>query len=248
MKRLRILCLTIIVAPLFTYAGNNDRWSVGVGSVAELYPYKGLGSDLTVVPVFNYNGDVFFVRGAMVGLYLWDTPVDTLAININYSPLHFKPRDSNDEKLKCLNNRRSTAMAGITYNYNAPWGILRTSVSADILNKNNGVIADASYSYMFSMNELTLTPGIGIGWKDKRFNNYYYGVSVNEAQKSGLENYDVGSGISPFIEFSASYNIYNNWNLFITGRYSKIDSDIRNSPMVDKSYSGFAFTGIIYSF
>ncbi|HCT5880523.1 TPA: MipA/OmpV family protein [Morganella morganii] len=248
MKRLSVLCLAIIVIPLFSYASDNYRWSIGFGGAAELYPYKGVDSDLTMVPIFNYNGDVFFVRGTMAGLYLWNTPVDALSLNINYSPLHFKSSDSNDAKLKYLNDRRSTAMAGVTYNYNASWGIVRTSFSFDILNKSNGVISDVAYLYKWSMNQLTLTPGFGIGWKDKKFNNYYYGVSVDEAKKSGLENYDAGGGVSPFIEFSAGYNMYNNFNMFVTGRYTKIDGDIKNSPMLDKSYSGFVFTGITYSF
>jgi outer membrane protein len=50
------------------------------------------------------------------------------------------------------------------------------------------------------------------------------------------------------VELSAKYSFNKDWQAFFLGRYILLDSEVKNSPMVDKSYSGTLWTGVTYSF
>ncbi|WP_193387163.1 MipA/OmpV family protein, partial [Yersinia pestis] len=38
------------------------------------------------------------------------------------------------------------------------------------------------------------------------------------------------------------------WNAFFTGRYIRLANEVKNSPMVDQSYTGVLWTGVTYTF
>lgn len=246
---LRIFYVSVTSVCLVPLANASNPWSIGMGSAVELSPYKGVDAKLIpVVPIINYENSAFFVHATTAGLYLWHNSTDTLTLNVNYSPLHFKPSDSDNHQLQSLDKRRSTMMTGMTYRHKAIWGTVRTNISVDVLNERHGMTAEGAYLYTLSMRMLTLTPGIGINWQNETFNDYYYGISSHESQRSGLAQYDAGKSISPFVELTANYHINSNWNTFVIGRYTQMDDNIKNSPMVDKSYNALIFTGITYAF
>lgn len=227
---------------------SDNSWSLGASTVFELLPYKGIESEVLPFPMIGYEGERFYINGASAGAYLWKGQQDRLALNIYYSPLHFKPGDSDDDAMKALDKRRSTMMAGLSYKYTANWGSVRTSISSDALNTSNGLNADAAYLYSINMNKLTLTPGIGAGWHNSNFNHYYYGITHSESQRSGLAQYDAKSSWAPYVEFTANYSLNDQWHIFASGRYISLSSEVKDSPMVDKSYSAIIATGITYRF
>lgn len=235
-----------LVAPVVIAADNT--WTLGASAAFELFPYKGVDNEVLPFPVISYEGDTFFIRGPGAGAYLWNDKENQLALNLFYSPLHFRPSKSDDRQMKQLDKRRSTMMGGVSYKHMADWGIIRTSLSADMLNTSNGLYADAAYLYSFQLNALRLTPGVGVSWYSSNFNDYYYGISSHESRRSGLDRYDASSSWSPYMELTANYKLNENWNAFASGRYVRLDSEVKDSPMVDRSYSAIIATGITYTF
>ncbi|WP_159564519.1 MipA/OmpV family protein [Budvicia diplopodorum] len=226
----------------------DKTWTLGASATFELYPYKGVDNEVKPFPAISYEGDNFFVRGTGAGAYLWNDKENQLALNLFYSPLHFKPSNSDDRQMKELDKRRSTMMGGVSYKHIADWGTIRTSLSADMLNTSNGLYADAAYLHPIKLNNLKLTPGVGASWYSGNFNDYYYGVSGNESRRSGLDRYEAGSSWAPYAELTANYALDDNWSVFASGRYTVLDSEVKDSPMVDQSYSAFIATGVTYSF
>lgn len=211
-------------------------------------PYLGYSTRVYPVPIINYEDDNFYFRSLTAGYYLWNDQQNKLSIMGYYFPESFKPGDSDDERMKRLDRRRSTLMLGLAYSYNAEWGTIRTALSGDTLNNSNGMLGDVTYLYRFTVDNWTLVPGVGVTWASKNQTDYYYGVSDNESRRSGLDSYTPGNSFAPYAELTANYRFNPNWNAFVTGRYISLSNTVKDSPMVDKSYTGILMTGVSYKF
>ena len=222
--------------------------SLGASVIYAESPYRGGQDRYIPVPVINYEGENFWFRSLQGGYYLWKDPQNQLSLTLLGSPQQYDPADNDLGDMKGLDKRRMTLMAGGTYRHVADWGIVRTALLGDILNNSNGIIWDLTYLYRFNMGDFTLTPGIGAIWNSANQNRYYYGVSGHESARTGIDRYNPDDSWSPYVEMSASYQISPQWNAIVVGRYTRFDSEIKESPMVDKSGQATLWTGISYTF
>lgn len=248
MSKLKFLAFGVAMASMSAAALAEGPLSIGVGAGWVDNPYKEYDQKVYPVPVINYEGDNFWVRGLGAGYYVWNDQTDKLSVMAYYLPQYFKPKDSDDEQLRRLDKRKSTMMAGLSYAHFTQYGFLRTSLAGDTLDNNNGIIWDIAWLYRYTNGNLTLTPGIGALWNSDNMNEYYYGVSRKESRRSGLKDYDPEDGWNPYVELTASYRLSDSWTVYGTGRYTRLSDEIKDSPMVDKSWSGLLSTGVTYSF
>ncbi|ERK18062.1 MltA-interacting MipA [Pantoea sp. AS-PWVM4] len=200
------------------------------------------------MPVINYEGDSFWFHSLQGGYYLWKDPQDQLSLTVLGSPQQYDPKDNDLSDMKRLDKRRMTLMAGASYRHISQWGILRTALLGDVLNNSNGVMWDMTWLYRFDFGAFSLTPGIGALWNSANQNRYYYGVSSQESARTGIARYQPDDSWSPYLEMNASYQISQSWNATVSGRYTRFGSDIKDSPMVNKSGQVTLWTGISYSF
>lgn len=248
MTKIKILALSMLAAISVNTAYAESTLTLGAGVGVIDQPYKGYDSKAWLIPAVSYDGDSFWFRGLGGGYYLWNDAADTLSVMAYWSPMYFKPDDSNDHQLRRLDKRKSTMMAGVSWSHHTPYGFLRTSLAADVLDNSNGVVGDAAWLYRYVNGGFILTPGIGVEWSSQKQNDYYYGVSRRESARSGLERYKADNGWSPYLEISANYTFASNWGIYGTARYSRLSDEVKNSPMVDKSWDGLFSTGVTYRF
>lgn len=230
------------------FTAHADPLSLGASVIYAQSPYRGGQDRYLPVPVINYEGENFWFRSLQGGYYLWKDPQDQLSLTLLGSPQEYKPSDNDLGDMKGLDKRRMTLMGGLTYRHTAEWGILRTALLGDVLNNSNGMIWDLTYLYRFQLGDFSLTPGIGAMWNSANQNRYYYGVSGHESARTGISRYNPDDSWSPYVELTASYQIATQWNIGITGRYTRFDSEIKDSPMIDKSGQATLWTGVSYSF
>lgn len=248
MNRIKLLALGVLIATSATAVQAESKLTLGAGVGIVEHPYKQYDHDLYPVPVINYEGDNFWFRGLGGGYYLWNDGTDQLSLTAYWSPLYFKPGDSDNSQLRKLDKRKSTVMAGVSWMHHTQYGSLRTALSGDILDNSNGVVWDTAWVYRYTNGGLTLTPGIGVEWNSENQNQYYYGVSHHEAAKSGLRSYDPSNSWNPYLELTANYRFANSWSVYGTARYTRLSDEITDSPMVDKSWTGLLSTGVTYTF
>lgn len=249
MTKFKTLVLATLIASAVPFAQAENSLSLGAGVAVTESPYKDYDRDVLPIPVINYESDSFWFRGLGAGYYLWNDEADKLSITAYYQPLQFKPGDSDDVRLRSLDKRKSTLMAGLSYVHNtADYGFLRTTLAADTLNNSNGVVWDIAWLYRYISGNLVLTPGIGVQWNSEKQTDYYYGVSGREANRSGLPAYDADNSWSPYLELSAAYRLTDAWSLVGMARYNRLSDEITDSPMVDKSWSGLLSAGVTYRF
>lgn len=211
-------------------------------------PYKQGKDRYYPVPLINYEGDSFYFRTLSAGYYLWKDPQDSLSLTVLGSPQHFDPKDSDSRAMKRLDKRHMTLMGGLDYRHTADWGIVRTKLVGDLLGNSDGIQWDLAYLYRFQLGDLGLTPGVGAIWSSKNQNRYYYGISGHESRRSGLNRYSPDDSWSPYIELTADYRLNDSWRATLAGRYTRLDSEVTDSPMVDKNGETSLWTGISYTF
>lgn len=158
MNQIKTLAALTVALAVCMPTANAGNWSLGASALVSPDPYRGKNDRVYPVPVVSYESDNFYFRTLAAGYYLWNDSSNRLSIDAFYSPLHFKPGDSDDQQMKQLNRRRSTMMAGMSYSHIEDWGTLRAMFAGDILDNSDGFVGDLAYLYRFSIDSWTLTP------------------------------------------------------------------------------------------
>ncbi|MEQ0188803.1 MipA/OmpV family protein [Klebsiella sp. CN_Kp098] len=251
-RRRSLLALALVATlPATALAAGNDILpdSIGLSALMTPSPYKRTDADIWPVPIINYDNDTVFVHGLSAGAWLWKDRRDQLSVNLYYSPLHFNPDDSDDRQVSQLNKRRSTLMGGLGWRHHTDgWGTIRTELAADLLGNSNGLVGDAAWLYPWTRGNWSLVPGIGVTWDNANTARYYYGISQDEAARSGLKAGSPGSSWSPYVELSATWRFAPRWSAFVTGRYTHLATGIQDSEMVDGTGTGMLWTGVTWAF
>ncbi len=230
-------------------SAQTSRWGLGLGVAVQSSVYKNYDNDAVIIPLVNYKGDYFYIEGLSAGVYFINDQQHQMFADVTYQGLNFDPDDTSHDQLRRLDKRRSTVMAGLGYNYQDTWGSLRFHVAADILGRSDGLVADARYSYVaYNHNGFFFSPNIGLEWFNGDHNRYYYGVTHWESSRSGLPAYAPSSSWSPYVGFSAGYQLNSNFDLFMHGRLNILSDEVKDSPMVDADYHGVLAIGAKYNF
>lgn len=161
MTKIKLLALGVLIATSASAAHADGKFTLGAGVGIVEHPYKQYDADVYPVPVISYESDNFWFHGLGGGYYLWNDTNDKLSITAYWSPMYFKPGDSDSEQMRRLDKRKSTVMAGLSYVHNTPYGFLRTTIAGDTLDNSNGINWDLAWLYRYTNGNLTLTPGIG---------------------------------------------------------------------------------------
>ncbi len=240
-KLLLTLCFSSVMTA--TYA---DSLSLGLIGEIDQSPYLGVSHDNSIRPYVNYESPLFYIDGLEAGFYLHQSAMQQLTLGVLYDETGFKPKHSDNWQMKQLDRRKYSAMATLDYTVITSFGAFGATLNHDILGRSKGTTFAVSYSVAKSLDKLTLMPSVGLTWHDRRYNNYYYGISEAESKRSGLAAYKSKQGINPYIELNVSYQVTPKWQIMGTARYDHLNKNIRRSPMVNRNnlYSlqlGFAY-------
>ncbi|MGE9550007.1 MipA/OmpV family protein [Erwinia amylovora] len=249
MNCFKVTTLAVLLpACFYATVSQANPLTLGASVIYSQSPYKGGEGRYYPVPLINYDGDSFYLHSLQAGYYLWKDQQDQLSLTILGSPQNFNTDDTKNKQLKKLDNRHMTLMGGLAYRHVANWGIVRTVLAGDMLGNSDGFQWDLAYLYRFQMGDFSLTPGIGALYSSANQNDYYYGVSKAESRRSGLGSYEADDSWNPYLEMTAAWSINQNWNATLSGRYTRLSSEVKNSPMVDRDSQVAVWTGISYTF
>ncbi len=106
MTKLKLLALGVFIATSASVAHAESNLTLGAGVGVVEHPYKDYDSDVYPIPVIAYESENFWFRGLGGGYYLWNDNADKLSIMAYWSPMYFKPGDSDDHQLRRLDRRK----------------------------------------------------------------------------------------------------------------------------------------------
>lgn len=239
------MIVTLLLASAHT-ANANFGLGLGVGFSTEIY--HDYDRTILPLPLINYESDSFYFRGLGGGYHVYKDAQNELSLNAYYLPMRFDPDDTDNRAMKLLDKRKSTLMAGVRYQHSADWGIIKAAFSGDTLSNNEGFLADMSYSYPLHLNRTTITAGAGVTWASKKYNQYYFGISEAESARSGLSRYKPDDSWSPYVEMNVNHKFDNHWTASVGGRLTHLSDEVKDSPMVSRTYNTTMFVGVNYQF
>lgn len=162
MTNFKLLAAGVLLTAVSATAFAENGLTVGAGVGVGKSPYKQYDNDAFPVPDIDYDSDHFWWHGLGGGYYLWNDESDKLSVTGFWDPMRFKPSDSDNRRLRQLDKRRSTVMAGLSYQHFTQYGFLRTTLAGDVLDNSNGFIWDLAWLYRYTNGGLTVTPASGL--------------------------------------------------------------------------------------
>lgn len=240
--------VSALAASSFAHAEMN-QWSVGVAAAYSPAVYKDTSSNRTVIPVIGYEGEHLFLRGFTAGYRLMPMGSEqNIVFRLAYDPRTLKPEDSDDPQIQLLDKRKSTVLGGVSYQLRTLVGMWEASVGADVAGRHNGMYGEIAWRLPLRFSNWGITPAIGYSYNSDKLNNHLYGVSASESARSGLQEYDAGWDGQYFIGASAYWSITRSVRVNGGIRYSNLDSDLSDSPVVGRDTSVMGTLGIAYVF
>lgn len=206
--------------------------------------YSESDQNFYAMPGFVYLGDRFFYLGDRASYNL--VRGEHLSFNVN-ARYRFTSLDPDDvPEFNTLNPRDGQLEAGFGLNALTPYGIIATRANADVSGKSNGYLADVSWFLPYYKKGLLIMPVIGFTWYDSNFSNYYYGGVSPEEANPLIPAFDTGSTTSLNAMLVLGYRFNPHW--FLTGGaiYSKLGSNVEDSPVLLSRESTVLFSALGY--
>jgi len=106
----------------------------------------------------------------------------------------------------------------------------------------------AKYSYPIPTGKVVLIPGVGVNYASSALNDYYFGISADEAQRSGLARYKADSGVAPYMDVTALMPLGAHWTATASLRRTLLSSAVKDSPMTRGDHMDTALLALTYGF
>ena len=224
------------------------EWGVGLGTLYAPNPYHDTDPTRMVIPVINYEGENFYLRGIKGGYRFIKDREQTLEAFVLGYLARFDPDDSGD--LRLLDERKFAVMGGMGYSRNYQWGRLGLEAAYDISGHSDGTVVEFSYSYPVFAKDYRwmVTPQLGLTWFNDSYVDYYAGVSQVESARSGIEAYEGKATLNPYVALAGFYNVTPNWRVgaFLRGGWQ--GEGFADSPMMQRTFVPSGFVALTYQF
>ncbi|MDP5212620.1 MipA/OmpV family protein [Pseudoalteromonas tunicata] len=122
-------------------------------------------------------------------------------------------RDENDINVEGINDRDNNSMLGGRLTGYVGENIVQLMLKHDVSRKNDGTIASALIGQNWQVRNINFHGLIGLSFRDAKHNDYYYGVTEQEATDSGFSPYRGKSSLNLDSSVGLTYPISQNWVL-----------------------------------
>ncbi|MFK8014998.1 MAG: MipA/OmpV family protein [Gammaproteobacteria bacterium] len=140
-------------------------------------------------------------------------------------------------------DRRYAIEAGLELLADGRWGRLQASMHHDISGTHDGFELSADYSVGRRFGRLYVEPSLGLNYKSKALNNYYWGVAAGEANPL-LPASVVGDGFNVRTSFRAGYYLSRRMALVVSAHIERINSEAAASVIVAEDTVKGYFAGL----
>lgn len=226
---MRYLLVVFVLFSTNIFAHQN---SFGVGVVNSTNIYKEQKNKTTPIPILNYTKENFYIKGLELG-YRYN----------HFMALIAQPRMANDTP-KETNDRHSTLETGVKITYPIKEYKLTFKTLFDTLGVHNSYNSSLKLSKTYVNLPFIFIPNIGIEYLDQKMSNYYYGVS----NSSKYNDYKAKKAFNKTAGFVCVYNINKNYSFNLIYNYTKLDTTIKNSSIVEKNNKQTSIFSVVYKF
>ncbi|WOE31855.1 MULTISPECIES: MipA/OmpV family protein [unclassified Acinetobacter] len=240
--------LLILFSSSSVHASSDQHTNISAGATLninfEAYNPDVQDPKLSIMPTIFYDNSLLYIESDEVGAYLYQDEKNQLRINTYYDSSSYDPDDHD----RHLNKRKWSVMAGASYMRITPYGGFKLQIGSDILNRNKGTVITAAYLAELQQGRWTWYPEFGINWNNSSYNQYYYGVTHVEAQKTHLAVYQAKSAFEPYISINSTYRLNHKFDITSGIEINYMSNELYSSPLVNKRFDITAIIGFLYHF
>jgi outer membrane protein len=227
--------------------GKVGKLSLGVGVISNTSPYRDAKSwKVQPIPVISYIGDRVQILGltALCGILDWGD--FALAATASYRFGAYREKDSS--YLQGMGNRKDTILGGLALQYKLPEGVkLSAGYEHDILDPTGGGIGRLGVEKAFQQSMLTISPKISLNWLTDKLADYEYGVSAAQV-RTDRPAYHPDDAVNLEVGVTIFRELYKNWQIILGSSVVFLPSNLKASPIVDKSQVLNIFTAVTRMF
>lgn len=204
----------------------------------------------TVLPQAFYDNNRVYIEGAEAGVYGRKDSKHEWRISLGYDSRAFDASEADTAALRQLDDRDTSIMLGTSYMRITPYGGLKAQIETDVMGNSDGTTIKVAHlsRFKYADNKVTVYPEVGLQWADDKYNGYYYGVSAAESARSGLAPYTPDSGVNPYLNVSASYDVNKRLSAFVSQHVEYMSDEQRRSPLTDSRIDSKTKVGFNYQF
>lgn len=229
----------------------SSTWGLGIGAVSTQKAYKDIDRDNTVLPMIQYENRWLrvFGPGLTVKLPRWDVApghrVD-FGLVAKWDGAGYEADDA--PILNGMAERKGGIWVGAKAAWKSDFAELGAEWTADASGHSKGQRLGLSLERSFRVGQnVMLTPRLGAHWLDKKYVDYYYGVSAAEANANrpayeGKSTVNLEAGLRTTFMLDASNSLFVDLNATALGK------GITDSPLVDHKVMPAALVGYLYRF
>lgn len=232
---------------LFKVLGERGRFGVGVGVIGRSSPYTNSGEDVVQpIPAMTYVGERLQWFGPTLRYGILGSGSTRLALAADYRIGSYEQDDA--EILNGLGDRESTLLMGLSVEFELPAGADLSAVyQHDVLNNIGGGQASVRLSRGFQVSTARFEPQVQINWVGKDMSSHDFGVSTDAATAT-RPAYELDSTVSFELGVNSFIELTQEWRLIFNVSTEFLDSDVTDSPIVEKDKVFKGFAAITYAF
>jgi len=230
----------------------STTWGLGVGLGSKQKPYTGIDRDNEVLPLIEFENQYVHLLGPALDVKLPSYVIsDTQRINFRLVGRYaifggYEPDDA--PILNGMGERKDGFWAGAK----AEWKNSVVNVGAVWIHDVAGYSKGQRFALGVDKNfrfgpQAMLIPRAAAIWQDRKYNDYYFGVSAAEAEP-GRPAYQADSGVNVEFGLRGIFMFDRHHSVFLDLSASSLSSQIKDSPLVDRSTENRALLAYVYRF
>lgn len=223
------------------------EFTLGAGAFTGKSEYKDFKDQSGALPLIQAQGDRWSVDASGVSVELYGDEKSPLTVNALLTSAGSGFDEDDSDAFSGMKKRKSSVDLGLQVQYQIGQGAVEATVLGDVSSTHKGYSLDMNYSHNIELMGGFFQPAIGFEFTSAKFTDYYYGVKDSEATAT-RSAYKAESAINPYLEYSYIYPVNKNINLIHGSSITKLDSEVKNSSIVDRSTTWNTFVGLSYTF
>lgn len=228
---------------ILSNATNVTHWGLGAGVNVRALPYKGDGSQVSPVPLLNFDNKWVHVGGTTIDAKIGNWSGVSLALRGQFA-LFDGYKGSDAPILNGMQDRRGAFWYGPALEWNSAFG----KVSGDyLLGGNKGERAKIEYGKAFPIGAFSVEPHVGLEWLSGKYVDYYYGVRPSEA-RADRPVYNGKSTWNMSVGSRVDYKLTQHQTIILDVGVSHLGSGVTDSPLVGRRFVAEATIGYLYQF
>ncbi|MEF2507320.1 MipA/OmpV family protein [Vibrio mimicus] len=229
---------------IYTHEG---QWVVEAGGFGSSDLLKDQDKSYGALLNFGYHGEDFNADLAGINYRFFGQTGDILNLSTYLTGSGLSYDQDSAKSVKGMDKRNATVDLGVNADIALGDGTVSTYFQHDIFNEHKGYKTGVNYFHIVELGSVDFVPFAGVSYQNSDYNNYYFGVKDKEATAQ-RKAYRAGGDFSYNLGYKLVYPFNDRWEVTQTSTYTRLGSDIANSPIVESANQWLVGATVAYHF